>query len=61
MTVEELRRLLENVPNNLLVGAPDEDGVISEIQSAGVTSDCRHGDKFFYIHPNGDYPLFEEN
>jgi hypothetical protein len=59
MTVAELRKCLEDVPGEMLVGAEDADGMVCEIQSAGITSDEFSGTQFFHIHPNGGYYLFE--
>lgn len=59
MTVAELRKRLEGVPDEMLVGTEDADGTVCEIQSAGVTSHHITGAQYFYIHPNGGYPLFE--
>lgn len=58
MTVADLRKLLEDAPDEMLIGAKDPDGVTCEIQSACILSDHATGAQFFFIHANGGYPLF---
>jgi hypothetical protein len=60
MTVGELRDLIKDVPDELLVGTDDADGIVCEIQFAGITSDYSTSQQYFLIHPNGGYPIFQD-
>lgn len=59
MTVGELKEILKDLPDDMLIAAPDEHGISSEISSAGAISDPVSGLMYFYIHPNGGYPIFD--
>ena len=58
MTVDQLRAALESAPGHLVVGAPDQDGEICQIQFAGVISDDFLGMPYFLVRPNGGFPVF---
>jgi hypothetical protein len=55
MTVAELRAALAGLDGDMLVGVPDQDDTVCEVQFAGVTS---NPDGFYFLlRANGGYPL----
>jgi hypothetical protein len=60
MTVAELRKALEGLPDFLLIGTCDQDDVTCEVQVAQEVSDAGSGKSFFLIRANGGFPLFPD-
>ena len=60
MTVAELRKALEGLPDEMRVGVVDADEKEAEIQFLGATSHYVTGEMYFLIVPNAGYPLFGE-
>lgn len=58
MTVGELKKRIGDLPDEMLVGAEDSNGVTCEIQFAGVVSDDWSGIQHLLIRANGGYRLF---
>ena len=56
MTVGELREMLVDLPNEMLVGCYDQDDQLCEVQIAGVCSTFM-GYQIFQIRANGGFPL----
>jgi len=56
MTVGELKKRLETIPDDMFVGVEDRYGIVCEIHYAGVTRD-ESGDAYFLIWARGGYPL----
>lgn len=59
-TVGDLRKALEGLPDELLIGAEDSDEVVCDVAWAGATFNDTTGDQYFLIRARGGFPLFEE-
>ena len=60
MTVGELKRLLEEAPQDLLVGVPDQDDVPCAVQTACVVTDELTWQQYFLIRANGGVPVMSQ-
>lgn len=58
MTVKELIAALTDCPEDMLIGAQDQNDETCEVQFAGVISD-QMGRQYFMIRANGGYTLFD--
>lgn len=58
MTIAELRAITADVDGEMLIGVPDQDDTICEVQTATVVSSAEGYGQYFLIRANGGYPLF---
>ena len=59
MTGYELWKLLDDEPNDILIGLENQDGIVCGVQFAKIKYD-EHGRRFFLIRANNSCLLFRD-